>query len=157
MPRRARVVKRELEPDLRFHSLLVAKFINYVMKDGKKEVAAKLVYEALDILSSRTNQEALPALEQVIKTLEPQVEVKPKRVGGATYQVPIEVRGDRRTNLAFRWMLAAARARKGAAFSARLADEMSDILKNQGAAIKKKEDTHRMAEANRAFAHYARF
>lgn len=157
MPRRARVIPHELQPDQRHQSILVTKLINYVMKNGKKEAATRLVYEAMDTLAQRTGEEPLAALEKVIKTLEPQVEVKPKRVGGATYQVPIEVRGDRRTNLALQWMLTAARARNGAPFPKRLADEMSDILSSQGAAWKKREDTHRMAEANRAFAHYARF
>jgi small subunit ribosomal protein S7 len=157
MPRRARVVRHELLPDQRYQSILVTKLINYVMKDGKKEVASALIYAAMEILASRTGEEPLASFEKVIRTLEPQVEVKPKRVGGATYQVPIEVRGDRRTNLALQWMLTTARARRGSAFPKRLADEMSDILNGQGAAWKKREDTHRMAEANRAFAHYARF
>ena len=155
MPRKPRVYRRERTPDLRYHSLLVSKLINYVMRDGKQSVATSLVYEAMEQAAQRSGQDPLGTLEQVIKSLEPQVEVKARRIGGATYQVPIEVRGDRRTNLALQWLLTGARTRTGASFSVRLAQEMNDVIKGQGSAVKKREDTHRMAEANRAFAHFA--
>jgi small subunit ribosomal protein S7 len=129
-------------------------FINKVMRRGKKSLAQRLVYDALDIIAQRTGKDALDTLEQAVRNASPVLEVKPRRVGGATYQVPVEVSPHRRTSLAMRWLVASAKARAGKTFSQKLADELMDAAKNVGNTIKKREDTHRMAEANRAFAHY---
>jgi small subunit ribosomal protein S7 len=134
--------------------VLLATFVNKVMIGGKKSTAYRLVYGALDIISERTGQEPLETFEQAIRNASPMIEVKPRRVGGATYQIPIEVSPHRRTSLAMRWLLAAAESRPGKTFANKLADELLDASRNQGVAIKRREDTHRMAEANRAFAHY---
>jgi len=155
MPRRRRAIKREIEPDPKFNSPLVAKFINCLMKDGKKSIAEKIFYEALNIIEKK-NSEA-PSLELFKKAVElakPVLEVRSRRVGGATYQVPTEVRSERRQSLAFRWIINFARARSGKSMAEKLAAEILDILAGQGATVKKREDTHRMAEANKAFAHY---
>jgi len=132
----------------------VAKLVNKVMKCGKKRTAERIVYEALDILEERSSKDSVTALEQAVKNATPMLEVKPRRVGGATYQVPVEVRPDRGLFLALTWLLKSARSRKGKSMTERLADELVDALRGEGATVKKREDTHKMAEANRAFAHY---
>ena len=154
MPRRARVPKREIDPDPRFQSVVVARMVNRVMTRGKKSVAETIVYGALDIVRDRLKRDPVDALEQAIKNATPLLEVKPRRVGGATYQVPVDVRPDRGLSLAMRWIVRSARARAGKSMAEKLAGEVSDAAQRQGAAIKKREDTHRMAEANRAFVHY---
>ena len=141
-------------PDLRYNSELLAAFINKVMKRGKKSTARRLVYGALDLVGERTGREPLEVFEQAMRNASPSIEVKPRRVGGATYQVPVEVSSHRRRSLAMRWLLEAASSRPGRTFSEKLAAEFSDAAQNSGAAAKKREDTHRMAEANTAFAHY---
>jgi small subunit ribosomal protein S7 len=154
MPRRYRPPRREVEPDAKYNSELLSSFINKVMKGGKKSTARRLVYRALDLVAERSGKDPLETFEQAIRNTSPTIEVKPRRVGGATYQIPIEVSSHRRTSLAIRWILAAARSRPGKGFATKLADELVDASRNNGAAIKRREDTHRMAEANRAFAHY---
>jgi len=154
MPRRYRPEKRQIPPDPRYNSVLVQKFINKVMKNGKKSVAEKIVYGAFDRIQERTGRDPLDVFQAAIRNTTPVLEVKPRRVGGATYQVPIEVPPDRRLSLSMRWLIHAARARKGRPMAERLADELLDAANNTGAAVKRKEDTHRMAEANRAFVHY---
>ncbi len=147
--------KRNILPDSIYNSVTVAKFINQVMKQGKKNIAKKIVYGAFDVLKEKTKKEPIEVFERAIENASPILEVKPKRIGGATYQVPREVQGNRRMTLAFRWILGAARNRKGKPMVQKLADELIEASENRGPAIKKKEDTHRMAEANRAFAHFA--
>ena len=154
MPRRARATKREIFPDAKYQNETVARLTNKVMVWGKKSTAEKIVYGAIDIMGQQGTKEPVSLLEQAIKNATPQLEVKPRRVGGATYQVPIEVRPDRGLSLALRWLVAAARARSGKSMAEKLAAELSDAAQGQGATIKKREDTHKMAEANRAFAHY---
>ena len=148
--------KREITPDHKYGNLLIARLINYVMLDGKKTVAQRVVYDAFDIISKKTKENPLDVFDNAMKNVTPSVEVKSKRVGGANYQIPMPVRGNRRHALAFRWLLAAARAKKGKPMAQRLADELIQASQNEGAAIKKKQDVQRMAEANRAFAHFAR-
>jgi len=154
MPRRARVTKRIVAPDPRYQSRMLAKFINNVMMRGKKSVAQSIVYEALDRIEKQTKRPALEVFEQAVRNVTPTLEVKPRRVGGATYQVPVEIRGDRRTALAFRWLIKTARARTGKSMAEKLAAELVDASHGMGATVKKREDTHKMAEANKAFAHY---
>jgi small subunit ribosomal protein S7 len=154
MPRRAKVVKREVAPDPRYQSKTVAMFINKVMERGKKSTAERIMYEALDRIGEQARRNPLDTFEQAIRNATPMVEVKPRRVGGATYQVPVDIRADRRMALAIRWLLRSARARSGRSMSERLAAEILDAANGQGATIKRREDTHRMAEANRAFVHY---
>ena len=154
MPRRAKAVKREIPPDAKYHSVTVAKVINKVMMNGKKSTAGRIVYGALQVLEQQEGKAAVNILEQAVKNATPLLEVKPRRVGGATYQVPVEVRHDRGLSLAVRWLVNSARARTGKSMAERLAAELSDAAKGQGVTIKKREDTHKMAEANRAFAHY---
>ena len=154
MARRARVYTRERTPDAKYNSTVVASLINKVMKAGKKRTAQIITYNALEILQKQVSQEPVPALEQAIKNATPLLEVKPRRVGGATYQVPVEVPQERGLFLALQWLLESARARKGKSMAERLAAELADAWQNQGITIKKREDTHKMAEANRAFAHY---
>lgn len=154
MSRRTRAEKREIPPDVRFNSVEVQSFINRVMKNGKRSVATTLVYDAFDLIEERTKRGGLEMFELAIKNVAPVMEVKPRRVGGATYQVPMEVPSHRRFALATRWILGAARARTGKNFSEKLAAELVDAANNQGSAIRKKEETHKMAEANRAFSHY---
>ena len=154
MPRRAKAVKRETPPDAKYHSVTVAKVINKVMMNGKKSTAGRIVYGALQVLEQQEGKAAVNILEQAVKNATPLLEVKPRRVGGATYQVPVEVRHDRGLSLAVRWLVNSARARTGKSMAERLAAELSDAAKGQGVTIKKREDTHKMAEANRAFAHY---
>ena len=154
MPRRYRPARRVVPPDIKYDSELIAVFINKVMKRGKKSVARRLVYDAFDIMGEGTGQDPRETFEQAIRNASPMVEVKPRRVGGATYQVPVEVSSHRRLSLAMRWLLDAARSRPGKSFSEKLAAELMDAAHNNGAAIKRREDIHRMAEANKAFAHY---
>lgn len=154
MPRRARVIRRELQPDAKYQSEDVAKFINKVMMQGKKSIAERIVYRALDLVAAQTHRAPLDTFEQALRNVTPVVEVKPRRVGGATYQVPVDIRPERRSALAIRWLINSARARKGKSMAEKLAAELMDAAAGQGATVKKKEDTHRMAEANRAFVHY---
>ena len=154
MPRRARVTRRELPPDARYNNVTVARMTNKIMACGKKTTAEKIIYDALDIIEKQGAKSPINILEQAIRKATPLLEVKPRRVGGATYQVPVEVRPDRALSLAIRWLLKSTRARAGKSMAEKLAAELSDAAKEQGATIKKREDTHKMAEANRAFAHY---
>ncbi|MCX6778664.1 MAG: 30S ribosomal protein S7 [Candidatus Magasanikbacteria bacterium] len=148
--------KREILPDLKYNNLVVSKFINYVMKKGKKSVAQKVVYTALERVAAKTKKDALEVFEEAIRNIGPTVETKSRRVGGANYQVPMPVRGERKNSLAFRWILEAARKVKGKPMAEKLANELVAASENQGEAIKKKLDVLRMAEANKAFAHFAR-
>jgi small subunit ribosomal protein S7 len=158
MPRKkTKSFKRNLEPDLRYGNVMVTKMINKVMRDGKKRLAETLIYNALATAESKAKQPAVEIFEAAIKNVSPAVQVKAKRIGGATYQVPMEVRGDRKIHLAMTWILDATRSKSGKAFDHLLADELLNAYNNQGDAIKKREDTHRMAEANKAFAHFARY
>jgi small subunit ribosomal protein S7 len=154
MPRRGQVIKREIIPDPKYHNVTVSGLINKVMKCGKKRTAEGIVYGAMDLLEKQASKDPVTALEQAVKNATPLLEVKPRRVGGATYQVPVEVQPDRGLFLALNWLLKSARARKGKSMAERLAAELSDAMQGQGTTIKKREDTHKMAEANRAFAHY---
>ena len=155
MPRGRKIPKRVVSPDPKYNSLLVSRFINMIMKDGKKTLAQKIVYSALENLKEKIKKEdALKAFDDVMNAIRPSVEVRSRRVGGANYQVPMPVTSDRQDALAFRWIIAAARARKGRDMVDRLTSEMTDALEGVGGAFKKKEDTHKMAEANKAFAHY---
>jgi small subunit ribosomal protein S7 len=157
MSRRTQAPKRELLPDPKHGSQRLTKFINMIMKDGKKSVAENIVYDALGVIAERSGQpedQAVNTLEQALENVKPAVEVKSRRVGGATYQVPIEVRPARRDTLAMRWVIDAARNRSEKSMAQRLANELLDASENRGAAVKKREDTHRMAEANKAFSHY---
>ena len=157
MSRGKRVHNRVLLPDPLYGSELLARFINFVMKDGKKSTAQHIVYEALDMLKEKKKADPLKVFEQVMEAVRPQVEVRSRRVGGANYQVPTPVSGGRQNSLAFRWLVTAAHARKGKNMGERLALECMDILEGTGGAIKKRDEMHRMAEANKAFAHFARF
>src|SRR5690242_9060702 len=154
MSRRHRAEKREIIPDPKFGDIVVTKFMNAVMYDGKKSVAENIVYGALDVIQARTKQEPVVVFRQALDNVAPHIEVRSRRVGGATYQVPVEVRTDRRQALAIRWLLTAARARNEKTMVERLSGELLDASNNRGNAVKKREDTHRMAEANRAFSHY---
>jgi small subunit ribosomal protein S7 len=154
MPRRREVPKRQVLPDPKFGSEILAKFMNVVMLDGKKAVAEKIVYGALDIIAERSKQDPVEIFGQALENIRPMVEVKSRRVGGATYQVPVEVRPNRQNALAMRWMVEAARNRGGKSMGVRLADEVLDAVEKRGAAFKKREDVHRMAEANKAFSHF---
>ena len=153
MSRRKAAEKRTILPDPKFGSLMLAKFVNMIMVSGKKSVAEQIVYRALDTIGEKGG-DAMGVLDQALENVAPQVEVKSRRVGGATYQVPVEVRSSRRQALAMRWMIDAARKRSEKSMSQRLAGEIQDAAESRGAAVKKREDTHRMAEANKAFAHY---
>ena len=148
--------KRVIKPDPKFGNQVIAKFINSVMLGGKKATAQGIVYDAFDIIAKKTEQDPLDVFDQAMKNITPTVETKSKRVGGANYQVPIPVRGDRRTALAFRWMIGAARNKKGKPMAMRLANELMAAAEGEGDAVKKKQDVHRMAEANRAFSHFSR-
>jgi len=154
MPRRRVVAKREVLPDPKHGSKILAKFMNHVMVDGKKSVAEKTVYGALDIVSERTGSDPLEVFENALDAIAPMVEVKSRRVGGATYQVPVEVRAERRNALAMRWLVEHSRSRGEKSMVLRLAGEIADAAEGRGSAVKKREDVHRMAEANRAFSHY---
>ena len=157
MPRGKKAVKRVIMPDAKYHSVVLAKFINYVLRRGKKTVAERIVYHALDQIQQKKEQDPLRLFEQALDAVRPQVEVRSRRVGGANYQVPMPVSPQRQNALAFRWIIGAAQERKGKAMADRLATEILDILSGTGGAMKKKEDVQRMAEANKAFAHFARF
>lgn len=154
MPRRSKTERRPVQPDPRYGSELLARFINKVMQRGKKGVAERIVYDALDQIQERSGREPLEVFQQAIQNSTPLLEVKPRRVGGATYQVPVQIEPQRRQSLAVRWILQSARSRAGRSMSEKLAGELMDAANNTGATIKRREDTHRMAEANRAFAHY---
>jgi len=152
--RRAKPEKREILPDIRYNSIHVQTMVQHVLKRGKKSTALRLIYGAMDIVQEKTQKNAIEVFDAAIRNVSPAMEVKPRRVGGATYQVPIEVSGDRRTTLAIRWILSAARERSGQSFSEKLASELIDAFNETGTAIRKRDETHKMAEANRAFSHY---
>lgn len=154
MSRRREVSKREILPDPKFGSTQITKFVNMIMQSGKKSTAESIMYNALDSISQRGKGESLEVLDQALENVSPMVEVKSRRVGGATYQVPVEVRADRRVTLAMRWIIDAARKRGEKSMQLKLAGELMDASENRGSAVKKREDTHRMAEANKAFAHF---
>ena len=154
MPRRSRAIRREIPPDAKHNNVTVARVINKVMKCGKKSTAEGIVYGALGIIEQQSSEAGVTILEHAVRNATPLLEVKPRRVGGATYQVPVEVRPERSLSLAIRWLINSARARAGKSMAEKLAAELSDAAKGQGATIKKREDTRKMAEANRAFAHY---
>ena len=154
MPRRRVVAKREVLPDPKFGNSTLAKFMNHVMISGKKSVAESIVYGALDLVEERTKRDPIEVFDEALENIAPMVEVKSRRVGGATYQVPVEVRPSRRNALAMRWLVDSARSRSEKSMAARLAGELMDAADGRGSAVKKREDTHRMAEANKAFAHY---
>ena len=154
MPRKGPIPRREVLPDPIYGSRLAARFVNRLMYDGKKGAAEKIFYGALEVLAEKTGEEALRAFEKALENVKPHLEVKARRVGGATYQVPIEIRPERRQTLGLRWLVSYARARSERTMQERLAGEILDACNNAGGAFKKKEDTHKMAEANRAFAHY---
>jgi small subunit ribosomal protein S7 len=153
--RKKQTYKRDFKPDFKYGSIAVSRFINYLMQDGKKMVAQKCLYDSFDIIKKQTKQEPLEIFEKAIENVSPLVEVATRRIGGANYQVPREVRKERKFMLAARWIIQASRSKKGKRTAEKLAEEMLAASKNEGAAIKKKQDTHRMAEANRAFAHFA--
>ncbi len=154
MPRRKRPIKREVLPDVKYNSILVTKFINCLMFEGKKDVASGIFYGALEIISKKVEGESIDVFNQAIENVKPLLEVKSRRVGGATYQVPVEVRPERRQSLAIRWIVSYAKSRAEKTMRERLANELVDAYKKTGLSIKKREDTHKMAEANKAFAHY---
>ena len=154
MPRRAKVEKRAVLPDPRYNSRTLGKLINKVMTRGKKSTAERIVYTALGLIEARMRRNPLDVFELAMRNATPMIEVKPRRVGGATYQVPVEIRTDRRVALAMRWLIGSARSRPGKSMSEKLTAELTDASAGQGATIKRREDTHRMAEANKAFAHY---
>ncbi len=154
MPRRREVPKRIILPDPKFGSLVLAKFINTIMKDGKKSIAEKVVYVALDEIASKKGNDGMEILDAALDNVRPSVEVKSRRVGGATYQVPVEVRASRQNALAMRWLVEAARKRGEKSMALKLAGELMDAAEKRGSAVKKREDTHKMAEANKAFAHF---
>jgi small subunit ribosomal protein S7 len=152
--RRTKPEKREILPDVRYNSVVISHFINRIMRRGKKSLATRMVYSSMDLIRERTGREPLEVLEQALKNVGPVMEVRPRRVGGATYQVPMEVAAHRRMTLAMRWLIDASKARTGKSFSEKFAAEILDAANNQGAAVRKREETHKMAEANRAFSHY---
>ncbi|HSN95448.1 MAG TPA: 30S ribosomal protein S7 [Anaerolineaceae bacterium] len=154
MARRLKPVKREILPDVRFNNLHVQMIINRIMLDGKKSTITSSVYDAFDLIKAKTGKEGVEVFETALKNVSPMMEVRPRRVGGATYQVPMEVAPDRRLTLAMRWLITASRARSGKSYSEKFAAELMDASENQGAAIRRKEEVHKMAEANRAFSHF---
>ena len=154
MPRRARVFRKNSSPDAVYHSVMVQRVINKILQDGKKSLAQRIVYDSLKFIEEQTHRDPIETFDQAMRNVTPLLEVRPRRVGGATYQVPMEIQGDRRNSLAVRWLVNAARARNGRSITDKLAGEILDASRNQGTAIKRREDTHRMAEANKAFAHY---
>lgn len=154
MSRRAKPDKRIIQPDARYQSVMVSFFVHRMMQRGKKSVALRLMYDALDMVKEKTGKEPMEVLDAALKNVGPVMEVKPRRVGGATYQVPMEVPASRRSTLAMRWIIDASRSRAGKSFSEKLATEIMDAANNTGSAVKKREETHKMAEANRAFSHY---
>jgi len=154
--RRKRKIKREIEPDFKYNNTLVAKFTNHLMKDGKKSTAQRVLYGAFDIVEKKAKgKDALEIFDQAVKNASPSVEVKSRRIGGARYQVPREVRGERKVTLAMRWIIQAARAKKGKSMAQRLAEELLEASQNTGRAVGKKQDTHKIADANKAFARFA--
>mgnify|MGYP006273152169 CR=1 FL=1 len=154
MSRRHRAEKREVIPDAKYHDIVLAKFMNSIMYDGKKSAAEAIVYGAFDIIEGKLKSDPMPIFKSALENVAPAIEVRSRRVGGATYQVPVEVRAERRQALAIRWIISAARDRNDKTMVDRLSAELMDAANNRGNAVKKREDTHRMAEANRAFAHY---
>jgi len=152
--RRRRAEKREVIPDPKYKSAMVSRFINIIMKEGKKSTAEHIVYKCFDILAEKTGKPALDVFQKALDNARPLLEIKPRRIGGATYQIPIEVRSERGISIAMRWVRNFARVKKGKPMEIKLADELLDAFKGEGPAVKKKEDTHKMAEANKAFAHY---
>lgn len=154
MSRRNRPVRRVILPDPRFKSKVVSKFVNNLMERGKKSLAAGIVYDAMDLIAERTNRPPMEVFEEALKNATPMVEVKPRRVGGATYQVPVEIRSDRRMALAMRWLIIHARGRSGRTMAIRLANELMDTARGEGTTVRRREEVHRMAEANQAFAHF---
>lgn len=154
MPRRAKVIERQIQPDPKYNSALMAKFINKVMSRGQKATAERIIYQALELASERLKQAPVGVLEQAIKNVTPLLQVKPRRVGGATYQVPVEVPPDRGISLAMKWLIRSARTRSGKSMVDKLSSEIMDAAQGQGASVKKREEMHKMAEANKAFAHY---
>jgi small subunit ribosomal protein S7 len=152
--RRAKPEKRELLPDIRFNSITVQTMVKHVLKNGKKSTAIRLIYDAMDLIKERTEKDPMEVFDGALKNVGPAMEVRPRRVGGSTYQIPMEVSSDRRTTLAIRWILAAAHDRAGKSFSDKLASELIDAFNETGTAIRKRDETHKMAEANRAFSHY---
>jgi small subunit ribosomal protein S7 len=152
--RRAKPEKREIHPDVRYNSVNLQTLMQHVLKRGKRSLAERLVYDALDLVNERTGKSAIEVFDTALKNVSPVMEVRPRRVGGATYQVPMEVSADRRLTLAIRWILSATRERAGKSFSDKLASELIDASNETGAAIRKRDETHKMAEANRAFSHY---
>jgi len=152
--RRTKPEEREILPDVRYNSVVVETMIHHIMRRGKKSLSRRLVYDALDTVQQKANRPAMDVLDQALKNVGPIMEVRPRRVGGATYQVPMEVAADRRLALAMRWLISAARARTGRSFSEKLSSELLDAANNQGSAVRKREESHKMAEANRAFSHY---
>ena len=155
MPRRKRIFKKNIKPDSKFGNLLVGKFVGYIMKEGKRTTSERIMYDAFDIIHERTKKGGLNTFEQAIKNVAPLVELKSRRVGGANYQVPVPVSGERRTTLAMRWINIASSSKKGKRMAEKLADELIDASNKIGASMKKREDVHRMADANKAFAHFA--
>jgi small subunit ribosomal protein S7 len=154
MARRGRATRRDIPPDGKYHSKNLQMFINKVMLDGKKSTAERIVYEALNRMEEQSGRPAIDVFDQALRNATPAIEVKPRRVGGATYQVPVDIRAERRISLAMRWLVRSARARRGRSMAEKLAGELMDASSGQGATVKRREDTHRMAEANRAFVHY---
>ncbi len=154
MSRRSRATKRKIAPDAKYGNQLISMFVNKLMRDGRKSLAERIMYSALDEIEEKEKRDPVEVFEQAVQNATPVVEVKPRRVGGATYQVPVDIRAERRMALALRWLLQSARARRGRTMSERLAAELIEAATNQGVTIKRKADMHRMAEANRAFAHY---
>ncbi len=154
MPRRREVKKRQIVPDPKYHDALIAKFINGIMRRGKKSLAENIFYGALDMVKEKTHSDPAKAFRQAMDNVKPLIEVRPRRVGGATYQVPVEVRTERKNALAIRWIITYAKQRPEKTMEEKLSGEIIDAVNNRGAAIKKREDTHKMAEANKAFAHY---
>lgn len=152
--RRTKPEEREMLPDIRYNSQVVETMVHHIMRSGKKSVSRRLVYDALDTIQQKSGRPAMDVLDQALKNVGPVMEVRPRRVGGATYQVPMEVPGDRRLALAMRWLITAARSRSGRSFAEKLSSELLDAASNQGSAVRKREETHKMAEANRAFSHY---
>ena len=154
MPRKREVKKREVLPDPKYHDMMIAKFVNGLMRKGKKSLAEQIFYHALDIIKERTHADPVKTFGQALDNVRPMIEVRPRRVGGATYQVPVEVRPERKTALSIRWVVGYAKQRSEKTMEEKLAGELIDAAGNRGAAVKKREDTHKMAEANKAFAHY---
>ena len=154
MPRKKRVIKREILPDPKFHDVLVTKFINNLLRRGKRSIAESIFYDALDIVEEKTKESGMDTFKKALDNVQPMLEVKSRRVGGSTYQVPVEVRSSRREALAIRWLISYAKARSEKTMAEKLAGEMMAAANGEGAAVKKREDTHRMAEANKAFAHF---